>query len=82
MYVELKKKKDTDPPSSRAGIRNRDTDAQYRSVDTIGEGRGGMNREIRFDKNIHITMGKIANRKLLSIRGSSGRCSVMTPVVG
>ena len=41
-----------------------------------------MNREIRFDINISITMCKLASRKLPSSRGSSAQRSVMTSVVG
>ena len=48
----------------------------------VGEGRGGMNREIRFDINISITMCKLASRKPPSSRGSSAQRSVMTSVVG
>ena len=37
---------------------------------TTGEGRDGMNQEIRFDIDIHITMYKIASRKLPSTEGA------------
>ena len=41
-----------------------------------------MNQEIRFDINIHITMCKLASRRLPSSRGSSAQGPVMTSVVG
>ena len=48
--------------------RNRDTDIEYGHVDTVGEGEGGTNWEIRFDINILPYVKQIA----------SGTCSVMT----
>ena len=57
--------------------RNRDTDIENGHVDTVGEGEGGMNWEIRFDTNTLQCVKQIASGNLLHSTGSSAGCSVM-----
>ena len=47
-------------------------------MDTVGEGEGGTNQEIRIDIYTLSCIKQIANGKLLYSTGSSARCSVMT----
>ena len=47
-------------------------------MDTVGEGEGGMNWEIRFDINTLPCVKQVASRNLLYSTESSVQCSVMT----
>ena len=58
--------------------RNRDTDIENGQVDTVGEGVGGMNWEIRIDILTLPCVKQIASGNLLYSTGSSAWCSVMT----
>ena len=58
--------------------RNRDTDAENRLVDTVGEGAGGMNRQNSIDINTPPCVNQTASGKLLYSIKSSAQRSVMT----
>ena len=51
-------------------------------MDTVGEGEGGTNREIRFDINTLPCVKWIASGNLLYSTGSSAWCSVTTQMGG
>ena len=58
--------------------RNRDADVENGRVDTEGEGKSGMNWEIRIDIYTLPCVKEIASGNLLYSPGSSAWCSVMT----
>ena len=51
-------------------------------MDTLGEGEGGTNWEIRFDIITLPRVKQIASGNLLYSTGSSARCSVVTEMGG
>ena len=51
-------------------------------MDTVGEGEGGLNWEIRFDINTLPCVKEIASGNVLYSTGSSAQCSVTTQMGG
>ena len=58
--------------------RNRDAEVGNRVVDTVGEGEGRANWEIRIHPYTLSCVKQIARRKLPYSTSSSGWCSVLT----